>query len=275
MVKLEWTPRLEAAFRKLHTRTQEGTLREAAAARAEAEVITGTTAASWSKEELKTVKAVDAVLEAKETPVCVDLDLVRRVSALLLKHSGSSNNMSSREGSIQQALFNDEEEDYIHAMIRGSSVYVPKPAPKQRSPELEQLMEGFRAQVAEQEYQRMVSSIDPTASSSIANHLRQDMKDMKDIKAHAIGIVNVLYTGAAVFTAVFMISAHFTDDLGKRVLLALLAFVLIVACEAYLYSRHASAGDGGAYRKKKAAKLPEDVVIATSAFGSGKKHKTL
>lgn len=75
-------------------------------------------------------------------------------------------------------------------------------------------MEGIKAQVAEKEYQRMISSINgPT--DSVATHLRQDIHDMKDVRAHAIGIVNVLYTGAAVFTAVFMISKHFTDDLGK------------------------------------------------------------
>lgn len=75
-------------------------------------------------------------------------------------------------------------------------------------------MEGIKAQVAEKEYQRMVSSINgPT--NTVASHLRQDIQDLKDVKAHAIGIVNVLYTGAAVFTAVFLISKHFTDDLGK------------------------------------------------------------
>jgi hypothetical protein len=85
-----------------------------------------------------------------------------------------------------------------------------------QSPELERLMDGIKAQLAEKEYQRMVSNIDPDTlnASSIASGIRQDMKDMKEVKAHAIGIVNVLYTGAAVFTAVFMISAHFTEDLG-------------------------------------------------------------
>ncbi|KAF9560683.1 hypothetical protein EC968_006081 [Mortierella alpina] len=99
-------------------------------------------------------------------------------------------------------------------MVRGSGVYIPKAAPKERNPELERLMEGFKAQVAEKEYQRMVSSIDPNASSSMANNIRQDLKDLKDVKAHSIGIINVLYTGGAVFTAVFLISAHFTQDLG-------------------------------------------------------------
>lgn len=77
-------------------------------------------------------------------------------------------------------------------------------------------MDGIKAQLAEKEYQRMISNIDPDTfnSSSIASGIRQDMKDMKDVKAHTMSIINVLYTGAAVFTAVFMISAHFTEDLG-------------------------------------------------------------
>ncbi|KAF9434280.1 hypothetical protein BGZ76_008279 [Entomortierella beljakovae] len=153
-------------------------------------------------------------------------------------------------------------------MIRGSSVYVPKPPPKERSPELEHIMEGVKAQLAEKEYQRMISSITPGVNNNtLASGIKQEMKDMKDIKAHMIGIVNVLYTGAAVFTAVYMISGHFTDDLGMRVLLSLLAFVLIVACEAYLYSRHASESTAVPKKKKKnETLLPEDVIITKTKY---------
>ncbi|KAK3838074.1 MAG: endoplasmic reticulum-based factor for assembly of V-ATPase-domain-containing protein [Linnemannia gamsii] len=175
-------------------------------------------------------------------------------------------------------LFLASSEDWIHTMIKGSCVYVPKAVPKERSPELEKLMDGYKAQVAEKDYRRMVSSIDrdspnSAASSTIAYNLRQDMKDLKDVKAHTIGIVNVLYTGAAVFTAVFMISGHFTEDLGKRVLLAFLGFVLIVMCETYLYMRHAQVasetGSGSAGKRTK--KVPEDVVIASRVIGKEKK----
>ncbi|KAG0361879.1 hypothetical protein BGZ54_008903 [Gamsiella multidivaricata] len=234
-MNLEWTPRLEKAFRKLNAKQRSSTL-------------------SLNEDETRTAQEVDSMLELKD-PVYVNLDLVRRMSVLLLRYSASE---------VEQGISNDASEDWIHAMIRGSSVYVPKPAPKERSPELDRIMEGIKAQVAEKEYQRMISSIDPNARGSIANSLRQDMKDMKDVKAHAIGIINVLYTGAAVFTAVFMISAHFTEDLGMRVLLAFLAFVLIVACEAYLYSRHASVAD--APLRKKLPRLPDDVVITTRTF---------
>ncbi|KAF9951410.1 hypothetical protein BGZ70_001001 [Mortierella alpina] len=217
MVCLEWTPRLERAFKKLQN----------AAKQDEALLITD--------EDQQTISEVDIML-GTHAPECVEMDLVRRVSMLLRKHStGSINDNGARE-------------DWIHVMVQGSGVYIPKAAPKERNPELDRLMEGFKAQVAEKEYQRMVSSIDPNASSSLANNLRQDLKDLKDVKAHTIGIVNVLYTGGAVFTAVFLISAHFTQDLGMRILLSFLAFVLIVACEAYLSSgthEQADKEDGG------------------------------
>ncbi|KAF9320640.1 hypothetical protein BG003_005389 [Podila horticola] len=241
MVNLIWTPRLEAAFHKVETlHKQQQT--------------------DLTHDETETLHQVQRHLTGTPETVSVDMDLVKRVSALLLKYGRISNPEDASD------------EDYIHTMIKGSSVYMPKAPPKERNPELDRIMEGIKAQVAEKEYQRMVSSINgPT--DTVASHLRQDIQDMKDVKAHTIGIANVLYTGVAVFMAVFMISKHFTDDLGKRVLLAFLGFVLIVACEAYLYSRHASVsstGDGFS-RKKKTKKLPDDVVIATRTFVSTKK----
>ncbi|KAG0218943.1 endoplasmic reticulum-based factor for assembly of V-ATPase-domain-containing protein [Mortierella sp. GBAus27b] len=249
MVQLEWTPRLNKAFRNLHEKT-------------------GTTSPSLklNADESRTAQDVSALLESTEQPVCVEMDLVKRVSALLLKHS---NNRKSSSGDSTDE--NDDASEYwIHAMIKGSSVYVPKPPPKERSPELERIMDGIKAQLAEKEYQRMVSSVDPDSldSSSIAGAIRQDLKDMRDIKAHSIGIINVLYTGASVFTAVYMISGHFTEDIGIRVLLAFLGFVLIVACEAYLYTRHASLGNTPEASERK--KRPVDSVAVTKSFTKDK-----
>ncbi|KAG0263944.1 hypothetical protein BG011_007777 [Mortierella polycephala] len=150
-------------------------------------------------------------------------------------------------------------------MIKGSGVYIPKPAPKERNPELDRIMEGVKAQIAEKEYQRMVSSISTSNDSSVAHNIRQDIKEMQDVKAHAMGIINIIYTGAAVFTAVFMISSHFVQDLGMRVLLAFFSFVLIVACEAYLYLRHASSATAGP-SKKRTKKSPDDVIVTTRTF---------
>ncbi|KAF9099708.1 hypothetical protein BGX23_000082 [Mortierella sp. AD031] len=258
MVDMEWTPRLESAFKRVQDRKKS---------------LSTTTKATFTPDETRTAQEVDAFLAETGAHECVSLDLVKRVSALLLKYSSTRSS-----GEADTSTVNASSEDWIHTIIKGSCVYVPKAPPKERSPELDRMMEGYRAQAAEKEYQRMIATIDPSspssaATSTIAYNLRQDMQDLKDVKAHAIGIVNVLYTGVAVFTAVFMISAHFTDDLGKRVLLAFLAFVLIVACEAYLYTRHAqtashsSAGPGS----KRTKKMPEDVVISTRTIGSKEK----
>ncbi|KAF9346807.1 hypothetical protein BGX34_003605 [Mortierella sp. NVP85] len=264
MVKLEWTPRLNKAFQKLHTKTT-----------------TTSPTLKLDADETRTLKDVGALLQSTEQPACVELDLVKRVSALLLKYSSYRNSDGSNHNGSSGSSDNndnnniehhdDTSEDWVHVMIKGSSVYIPKASPKERSPELERLMDGIKAQLAEKEYRRMVSNIDPDTlnTSSIASGIRQDMKDMKEVKAHAIGIVNVLYTGAAVFTAVFMISAHFTEDLGMRVLLSFLGFVLIVACEAYLYSRHVSVAK--TRTKRKELRLPEDAVAITRSFSKDKR----
>ncbi|OAQ25777.1 hypothetical protein K457DRAFT_141008 [Linnemannia elongata AG-77] len=249
MVAMEWTPRLESAFKRLQDRKKS----------------LSSTSTSFTPDETKTAQEVDTFLSDTKKKECVDLDLVKRVSALLLKYSSSTGDASGVGASS---------EDWIHIMVKGSTVYVPKAAPKERSPELEKLMDTYKSQLASKEYSRMISSIDPNSltsstSSTIAYNLRQDMKDLKDVKAHSIGIVNVLYTGAAVFTAVFMISAHFTEDLGMRVLLSFLAFVGIVACEAYLYHRHAQTAAGGS-KVKRVKALPEDVVIKSVTIGKEK-----
>lgn len=246
MVAMEWTPRLESAFKRLQDRKKS----------------LSSTSTSFTPDETKTTQEVDAFLADTKTKECVDLDLLKRVSALLLKYSSSTGDA----GGVGVSS-----EDWIHTMVKGSTVYVPKAAPKVRSPELEKLMDSYKSQLASKEYSRMISSIDSTSSTSstIAYNLRQDLKDLKDVKAHTIGIVNVLYTGAAVFTAVFMISAHFTDDLGMRVLLSFMAFVGIVACEAYLYHRHAQTAEGGS-KVKRVKALPEDVIIKSVAIGKEK-----
>lgn len=76
-------------------------------------------------------------------------------------------------------------------------------------------MDEIKAELAEKEYQRMISGVGSGSNTnSISGGIRQDLKELRDVNAHMIGIINVLYTGAAVFTAVFLISSHFTEDIG-------------------------------------------------------------
>jgi hypothetical protein len=82
MVNLEWTPRLESAFKRLQHRHSSTTV-------------------TFTPDETKTIKEVDAFLKeakAKAAPECVNLDLVKRVSALLLKYSSSSGDVDGVNG---------------------------------------------------------------------------------------------------------------------------------------------------------------------------------
>lgn len=72
MVNLEWTPRLEKAFRKLQTQTDNSSI-------------------TTTSQEKKTLNDAKALLSEK-APTCVDMELVKQVSALLLKNHSSETN---------------------------------------------------------------------------------------------------------------------------------------------------------------------------------------
>lgn len=74
MVAMEWTPRLESAFKRLQDRKKS----------------LSSTSTSFTPDETKTTQEVDAFLADTKTKECVDLDLLKRVSALLLKYSSST-----------------------------------------------------------------------------------------------------------------------------------------------------------------------------------------
>ncbi|KAF9582129.1 hypothetical protein BGW38_000609 [Lunasporangiospora selenospora] len=251
---MKWTPRLESAFKRLKDSTSN-------------------TDTTLLPEELATMTKVDDILQRcdsnttsplkdvapkdlkgkktdslePELVECVDMSLIGKVSKLLLKYGAA-------EGA------DGNQKDYIHDMIRGSF-----------SPELERIMDKVKAQIAEKEYQRMVASVDPHSShnSSLGANLSQDLKD---VRSHTLGIVNVLYTGVAVFAAVYLISGHFVQDLGMRVLLSFFAFVFIVACEAYLYTRHTSIANELTpdRRKRTARSSSKDTVTTTTSFSKVK-----
>jgi len=85
MVDLEWTPRLESAFKRLQDRKKSLV----------ATAKTQQQHATFTPDETKTVQEVDALLARVGTPECVNLDLVKRVSALLLKYSSGSGDADS------------------------------------------------------------------------------------------------------------------------------------------------------------------------------------
>lgn len=82
MVAMEWTPRLESAFKRLQDRKKS----------------LSSTSTSFTPDETKTAQEVDTFLTDTKKKECVDLDLVKRVSALLLKYSSSTGDASGVGG---------------------------------------------------------------------------------------------------------------------------------------------------------------------------------
>jgi hypothetical protein len=87
---MEWTPRLESAFKRLQDRNKS--LRPASTST--------TTTSPFTPDETKTLQDVDTFLAAtkKHECKCVGLDLVKRVSALLLKYSSITGNVEDVNG---------------------------------------------------------------------------------------------------------------------------------------------------------------------------------
>ncbi|KAF9969557.1 hypothetical protein BGZ73_008046 [Actinomortierella ambigua] len=175
-------------------------------------------------------------------PPSVDLELIRKVSATLLAYEKKT--VGEREPGSGPSEY------WIHSLLKGSAVYVPPPPAKEKashSPELERILNEARAQIAAKDYNRMVDSI----SGSSGTGLREQMAELRGLKSTLISIVNILYTGVAVFIAVYMLSKHVFEDVGMRFLLGFLGFTMIVASESYLYYRHVTGDERAPSRKTK------------------------
>lgn len=72
MVNLTWTPRIEAAFHKVATLHKQHQT-------------------DLTHDETETLNQVQGHLKATPENVCVDMDLIKQVSALLLKYKRISN----------------------------------------------------------------------------------------------------------------------------------------------------------------------------------------
>ncbi|KAG0270624.1 hypothetical protein DFQ27_002615 [Actinomortierella ambigua] len=188
----------------------------------------------------------DYVRLAKDADTNVSLELVRKVSTSLLAHEKKTEGAKREAGSPEPT---EPSKYWIHTLIKGSGVYVAPPPAKEKNPELERVLNEARAKIAAKDYNRMTDNVSMTSSGS--GSLREQIAELREMKSTLITIVNVLYTGVAVFVAVYMLSKHVFEDIGLRFLLGFLGFVMIVASETYLYYRHVTADDHASPRRSK------------------------
>ncbi|KAJ1911646.1 hypothetical protein H4219_005871 [Mycoemilia scoparia] len=98
--------------------------------------------------ELNLIKNLD--IGEKDIEYPVTLGVIKWVSKVLLDKEEASE---------------DKQNYYIHKILRGSAVYIEKPKPKERNPELEKRLKEIQTQIDEIQYNNMVRNvINPTST---------------------------------------------------------------------------------------------------------------
>ncbi|KAJ1667041.1 hypothetical protein IW140_002253 [Coemansia sp. RSA 1813] len=157
---------------------------------------------------------------------------------------------------------------WVHQLLRGSRIHIDKPEKKPRDPALDARLDAIRKQLEEYEYQKMTANV---VSPSLA-YAQSDNKSTADSRAESLFpavpgvrvgrsarhasfkqdmkaanqqisvIINILFSALGVGFAVAYASYTLTDEIGWRVLLGLLAAVVIVLAETWLFVLSGSRG---------------------------------
>lgn len=134
--------------------------------------------------------------------------------------------------------------------------------PKKKSERLAKLCAEAVEQLGEQEYQRMIASAKPSPSvwsfssvgreqslnplfkplpnglheGRLANEVSEPSMGemMRDVNRQLVTIVNVLFSMAAVFYALYYYGPHMTQEVGHQILIALAGALVVGIAEVYL-----------------------------------------
>ncbi|KAI8995927.1 endoplasmic reticulum-based factor for assembly of V-ATPase-domain-containing protein [Gaertneriomyces semiglobifer] len=137
---------------------------------------------------------------------------------------------------LQASEGKDSSEYSLHALLRGSKVYMDRPKERVKSPELVRILENIKADLANKEYAEMVRHVstfrerDNVPASSIGNDLRDAFRQMT-------AIINVIFSILAVFMAVYWVSGTVTRDIGMKVLISLFFALVALIAEGWFFTR--------------------------------------
>ncbi|KAL1915290.1 uncharacterized protein VTP21DRAFT_6748 [Calcarisporiella thermophila] len=169
---------------------------------------------------------LDLILDEQNDIHFITLELLQHISKTLI----SSERESGED--IGSSKF------WLHKLLEGTSIYIPPVSPREKSPELLQRLEEIRTDLANKEYARMVGNPNLAGQSTIPLDSTTYQEELREATRITTGIFNILFSVAAVCTAIFYASRTVTDDPGMRVLLALSGGIVIASAESFLYYRY-------------------------------------
>ncbi|ORX73986.1 hypothetical protein DL89DRAFT_263986 [Linderina pennispora] len=162
---------------------------------------------------------------------------------------------------VSQHLLAQGEEAWIHTLLRGSRIYIEKPKPKPRNPELEARLAKISRMLEEQEYKKMTDNVQLKMHEKPGGNNTTDLdtvvpgvrigvsagpisaqQEMKEVNRQISVIANILFSALGVGFAVFYASYTLTSELGFRILLGLASAIIIAAAEAWLFAFSGSRG---------------------------------
>jgi len=149
----------------------------------------------------------------------------------------------------------------LHRLMQGTRiVFDPKPAAKKPSvmiiirdfifkilyllqpPELEERRERMRNELANQEYRRLVANILPEEERT-GYSLHDDVREFRNEYKQVTAILNMLFSIAGVFAAVYVASGAGVSSVQIRITLALAAALITAIAEAWMFMRHSNIAD--------------------------------
>uniref|UniRef100_A0A8D2DQR8 Transmembrane protein 199 n=1 Tax=Sciurus vulgaris TaxID=55149 RepID=A0A8D2DQR8_SCIVU len=125
---------------------------------------------------------------------------------------------------------------YLHELLEGSEIYLPKVVKPPRNPELVARLEKIKIQLANEEYKRITRNV--TCQDSRHGGTLSDLgKQVRSVKALVITIFNFIVTVAAAFVCTYLGSQYIFTEMASRVLAALIVASVVGLAELYVMVR--------------------------------------
>ncbi|XP_001368624.1 transmembrane protein 199 [Monodelphis domestica] len=125
---------------------------------------------------------------------------------------------------------------FLHELLEGSEIYLPKIVKPPRNPELVARLEKIKVQLANEEYSRITRNVSCQASKQ-SGTLAGLGQQVRSAKALVINIFNFFVTVAAAFTCTYLGSQYIFSEMTGRVLAAVIVASVVGLAELYIMVR--------------------------------------
>ncbi|XP_029467230.1 transmembrane protein 199 [Rhinatrema bivittatum] len=125
---------------------------------------------------------------------------------------------------------------YLHELLEGSRIYLPKVETPPRNPELVARLEKIKAKLANDDYKRITRNINCQELNRYGS-LADFGRHVRSMKALVITIFNFIVTVGAAFVCTYLGSQYLFTEIAARVLSAVIVASVVGLAELYVLVR--------------------------------------